>query len=64
MNVAGELQKVSLLLHHDRLVPILEEVTFPPVPAVECPGVASEERPHHAGERDPASPEQQMRMVG
>jgi hypothetical protein len=43
VEVADQFEEVRLLLHHDRLVPVLEEVADPLVSAVEGPGVSGEE---------------------
>jgi len=63
VEVPDELQEVRVFLHHDGLVPILEEVAPPAMAAVEGPGVAREERAHAAREGPPPGADQEMRMV-
>ena len=63
VEVADELQEVRLLLHHDGLVPVLEEVAHPLVAAVEGPGIAREQTPHAAGQRARARPHEEVGMV-
>jgi hypothetical protein len=50
MEIPHEFQEVRLLLHQDGLVPVLEEMAAPPMPAVESPRVAREEGTHGARE--------------
>ena len=64
MEVAGQFQEIGLGFHHDGLVPVLEEVADPLVPAVEGAGVAREEGPHAPGERARARPHEEMGVVG
>jgi hypothetical protein len=64
MDITDEFQKVGLLLHHYGLVAILEEMALPPMPPIEGSRVASKERSHHPGKRNPARPEQEVRVVG
>ena len=63
MEVADEFEEVGLLLHHDGLVPVLEEMPDPLVAAIEGPGVAREEGPHAARERPAPRPDQEVGMV-
>jgi len=63
VEIAHELEEVPVLLHHDRLVPVLEEVARPAVPAVEGPGVAGEERAHAPGQRARPGPHQEVGVI-
>ena len=49
VEVADQFQEVGLFLHHDRLVPVLEEVAASLVAPVEGTGVPREEAPHAPG---------------
>ena len=63
VEVADELQEVTLLLHHDGCVPIVAEMAHTLVAAVERPRIPCEERPHAAGQGALSRPEQQMGVV-
>jgi hypothetical protein len=63
MEVADEFQEVRLLLHHDGLVAVLEEMADPLMAAVEGSRVAREERAHAAREGPLPRPEQEVRVV-
>jgi hypothetical protein len=64
VEVADEFEEVGLCFHHDGLVPVLEAVAAPLVPAVAGAGVAREEGPHAPGERARARPHQAVGVVG
>jgi hypothetical protein len=64
VEIAHQLQKVSLLLHHDGAVPVLEEMAGAPVASVEGPSIPREEAPHGAGKGTGAGAHQQVHMVG
>jgi hypothetical protein len=64
MDVPHELEKVRLLLHQNRLVAILKEVTRSSVPKVEGGRVPRKESAHHLRERNPTRPHQEVKMVG
>jgi hypothetical protein len=63
MEVADQFQEVRLLLHHDGLVPVLEEVPDALMAAVEGPGVAGEQRPHAPGQGAGPRPNEEVRMI-
>ena len=50
VEVPHEFEQVRLLLHHDGLVAVLEEVAAPLVAAIEGAGVPRQERAHAPGE--------------
>ena len=64
VEIADEFQEVDFLVDHDGFVPILQEVTGPPVAAVKLASVASEERSHVAAERARLGSHQKVDMVG
>ena len=64
MKVPYELQEVGLHLHHDGLVPVLEEVAAAVMVTVEGEGVARGEAPHKVREAGRARPERQVGVVG
>jgi len=64
VDVAHEFLEVGILLHHDGLVPVLEEMPVPLVPAVEVPGIPGEEAPHEGGKPVGATPEKKVGVVG
>jgi len=63
VEVAHQLQEVGLLLHHDGLVPVVEEVPDPVVPAIERACVARQEGPHTARKGPLARPDEEVRVV-
>ena len=63
MDVAGELQEVRLLLHHNGPVAILKQMAVPLVPPLEGPRVAGEHPTHYAGTLKPARVQEQVEMV-
>ena len=64
VEVAHEFEEVRLLLHHDGLVAVLEEMARALVAAVEGAGVAGEEAPHAPGERAAPGADQEVGVVG
>jgi len=64
VEVADEFQEIGLLLHHDGLVPVLEQVAHPSMAAVEGPRVAGEQGAHTARERPLPRPDEEVRMGG
>ena len=63
MEVADEFQQVGLLLHHDGLVAILEEMPHTFMAPVEGAGIAGEEGPHAARQGTRPRPDEEMGMV-
>ncbi len=63
VELADELPEVRVLLHHDRLVPVLEEVADPVVSAVEGPGIAREQTPHAPGQGARSRPHEEVGVV-
>ena len=61
--VANEFKEIGLLLDDDRLIPVLEEVAGPLVPAVEGAGVARQETPHGLGERAVPGADQRVGVI-
>jgi hypothetical protein len=64
VDVAREFKQVGLLLDHNRLVAILEEVAAPVVAPIKGPRIAREEGAHGSGERDSPGPHQEVGVVG
>ena len=63
VDVSREFEQVGLFLDHDGLVPVLEKVPPPAMPAVEGPRIAREERAHHAREGTQAGPDQEVGVI-
>ncbi len=63
VEIPDELQEVRFLLHHDGLVPVLEEVAHPLVAAIEGPGVPGEQGPHAPSQGARPRPHQEVRVV-
>jgi hypothetical protein len=63
VEIADQFEEVGLRLHHDGLVPILEEVADPVMPPVEGPRVAGEQRPHAPGQGAGPRPDEEMGMI-
>jgi hypothetical protein len=64
MNISDEFQEIRVLLNQNGLVPILEEMAYSAVPAVEIDRVSCEEATHGGRERPPPCAHQEMDMVG
>jgi len=63
VDIPGQLQEVRVLLHHDGLVPVLDGMAVPLVPAAEGPGVPGEQRAQGGRQGPPAGPDQEMGMI-
>jgi hypothetical protein len=63
MEVPNEFKEIGLLVHHDRFVPVLEEMPAPLVSPIEGARISGEKRTHGAGQWTLGSPHKQVRMV-
>ena len=63
VQVADEFEEGHLLLHHDGLVPILEEMPAARMPPVEGPRIPSQEGAHTTGQRPHPGADQQIGMI-
>jgi hypothetical protein len=63
VDVADQLEEIGLFLDDDGLVAILKEMPGAAMPPVECARISGKEASHAAGERAPARPEEEVRVV-
>jgi hypothetical protein len=63
VDVPHKFEQIRFLLHHDRLIAILEEMANTLMAPVEGARVAREERSHHAGQGPRPSPDEEVGVV-
>ena len=64
MDIAHQLQEVSVFLAEDGFVAVLKKMSVASVSAIETTGISCQQPAHHTGNRDISSTEQQMEVVG
>jgi hypothetical protein len=64
MNITNQLRQVSILLAHDGFIPILKQMTMPPMTPVEFHGIPCQQFPHARRQRPPLGLTEDMKMVG
>ena len=63
MNITDKLQKVGVLLAHNRLITVLKQISSSLIAPVECDRIASHKASHDFAQRCGVSPKQDMKML-
>ncbi len=63
MDIANEFQKIGISLTDNRFIAILEKMSTPPVPFIECHGMTSHQSAHDLAERRGPCSNKQMNML-